>query len=117
MNLKELVKLVKTFPKMSRGKSLVNQLPDYLKDPRNYEKIQRALLDTLAGQHSHSEVIDWHKCLTCQNKVLNQKEMMVKLGFKTPRHYYAWKKTMDVMIGKTTPTAPIYDYRKDILEK
>ena len=80
---------------------ITRHLPDYLKDPANYEKIERALLETLASRHSHAEVLDWHKCKSCQNKVLNHKNMMRGLGFLTPAHYYGWKKIMHVLLKGT----------------
>ena len=109
-----LDKLRNKFSKRKANKYIA-EIPDYLKDPRNYDKIQRALLDTFAGMHSHAEVTDWNNCLTCQNKFLEHKELMVKLGFKSMRHYYHWKRVMDVMTGKETRKVPVYDYRKDIL--
>ena len=79
---------------------ITKSLPAYLKDPANYEKIQRALLETLASGHSHSEVIGWHKCRGCQKRVQDHREMMRKLGFISPAQYLAWKKTMEVIITK-----------------
>ena len=83
---------------------ITKSLPAYLKDPANYEKIQKALLETLASGHSHSEVIGWHKCRGCQRRVENHKMMMQKLGFKSPAQYYAWKNIMEILIkDKRTP--------------
>lgn len=76
---------------------ITKSLPAYLKDPANYEKIQRALLDTLASGHSHAEILDWHKCRGCQRRVQNHKMMMEHLGFQSPAQYYSWRRIMDIM--------------------
>jgi len=80
-----------TFPQY-KPHSLVADMPEHLKDYRNYNKIQKALLETLASSHSHSEVEDWAKCVKCQEKVTNHKLMMKKLGFTGPAQYKAWQK-------------------------
>lgn len=79
---------------------LLAELPDYLKDPANFKKIQRALLDTLATSHSHSEVIDFTKCFHCQVKVQDLAEMKNKLGFRSAAQYLEWKKTHELIITK-----------------
>ena len=86
----------KTFPKY-RPNPLFAGMPDYLKDPDNYEKIQRALLDAGATRHSHAEVIDWAGCRECQKKQWARKEMMKKLGFQSGRQYLEWKKVHDTI--------------------
>lgn len=89
----------KTFPKYIPN-LLLKDLPEFLKDPLNYNKIQKALLNTLAGQHSHSEMVTWANCINCQNKMRNHAELMRKFGFKTPQQYMAWKKIIASMINK-----------------
>ena len=88
---------------------IFNGLPVYLKDPKNYEKVQRALLDTLAGTHSHGELETWASCLHCQIKLKNHGEMMRKLGFKSARQFYAWSKVMHLMLNKSRDPLPKYD--------
>jgi hypothetical protein len=85
-------------------------LPAKLKDPRNYEKVQRRLLETLATTHSHTDVEEWGRCFDCQKKVIDHKNMMQQLGFTSPAQYMAWKKTMDVIINhKRNPLGAFYD--------
>lgn len=85
-----------TFP---RYKPQANDFPAHLKDPKNYNAIQKALLETLAGGHTHSELVGWANCVTCQNKLANHGLMMRKLGFKSSAHYMSWKKIMSNMIS------------------
>ena len=68
-------------------------MPEVLKDHKNYAKIQKALLETLATPHSHSDVLAWSSCLKCQGKITSHRIMVQKLGFKSPAQYFAWKKT------------------------
>jgi len=86
------------FPKYTPN-PLTKDLPDYLKDPANYQKIQVELLNTLAISHSHSEMIDWSNCIKCQIKVREHADMMRKLGFKNGSQYLSWKKTMEYIIN------------------
>ena len=75
-------------------------MPAYLKDPANFNKIQKALLETLATKHSHGEMTEWNKCLGCQIKFRNHAQLMRKLGFKSGKQYREWKKIMDIIINK-----------------
>lgn len=70
-------------------------LPEYLKDPKNYRKIRKALLEELASSHSHSDILEWSGCFNCQQKAMNQEAMKRKLGFKSPAQYLAWRKIME----------------------
>ena len=93
MTPKEAQKL----PRFTPNSFSIGMAP-HLKDPKNYKKIQRALLDTLAGQHSHSEMAHWAVCKTCQSKAVNLKIMMKGLGFRSYGQYLYWKKTMEMIL-------------------
>lgn len=67
-------------------------LPDYLKEPNNYDKIQRAILEAGATRHSHAEVVDWAGCKACQAKQIDRLMMMKKLGFQNAAQYMVWQK-------------------------
>ena len=71
---------------------LVAMLPEYLKDPANYEKVQRLIVETLASNHSHGEVIEWASCKGCQRRFSERGQVLKKLGFKNPGQYMVWKK-------------------------
>lgn len=81
----------KQLPK-AKPHPLLAALPTYLKDPKNYEKVKKAILEAGATKHSHSEVVDWAGCEYCQKKQLNRLEMMKKLGFQSAAQYKAWEK-------------------------
>lgn len=79
------------FPK-SNTQKIVKNFPPHLKDPANYEKIQKAIIEAGATPHSHSDIEKWAKCRKCQMAQVNRSQMMQKLGFKTGTHYIIWKK-------------------------
>jgi radical SAM superfamily enzyme len=87
MNIEEAKKLPK--PKVH---PMVGSLPNFLKDTKNYNKIQKAILDAGATKHSHAEVLDWAGCTHCQNKQKDRLQMMRKLGFQSAAQYMTWKK-------------------------
>lgn len=82
-----------TFPEYKKVSPLVG-LPEYLKDPAVYDKIERELYDALVGScGGHGEVIEWAACSKCQQAFYNRGELLRKLGFTSPAQYLAWKKT------------------------
>lgn len=72
-------------------------LPDYLKDPDNYDKVRKAILDAGATRHSHGDPMVWAACKTCQKAAWSRKETMKKLGFQNAQQYLAWQKIMTMM--------------------
>ena len=99
---------ISKFPKFTPN-PLFKGLPKHLKDPKNYEKIQRALLETLAGRHSHGDMQTWANCLHCQIKLKEHGGMMRKLGFKSGKQYMAWKRVMHMMTNPKFDPLPKYD--------
>lgn len=86
------------FPKFRRNPIFAG-LPDYVKDPKNYNKIQKALLDTIACSKTHSDPSKMFDCLTCQRNTQERRALMAKMGFKNVGQYYAWKKVMHYMLN------------------
>ena len=86
--------LDKSKPTEFKTSKLLKELPKHLKNPRDYWKIKRFLLDVLGGKHSHSEMKQWASCKQCMDKANDLVMARKKLGFKTPAHYYAWDKVM-----------------------
>lgn len=80
-----------TFPNY-KSLNKVGHLPDFVKDPANYEKIERALLDTRFCGKTHSDPSQMFECKGCQNKTLERRELMEKFGFRDASDYLNWKK-------------------------
>ena len=84
-----------TFAKVDKATlhPMLATLPEFLKDPKNYRRVQMEILDAGASKHSHGEVVDWAGCAHCQSKQRDRLEMMRKLGFQSAAQYKAWQLT------------------------
>lgn len=71
---------------------LIDKLPAYLKDPANYEKIQKQIIESFISTCSHGAIVEWAACKKCTDKMLDRRRLLKKLGFKNPAQYFAWKK-------------------------
>ena len=83
---------------LSKPPNSLKGLPDYLKDPKNYKKIQKTIIEAGSTPHSHGEIGEWAKCVKCSRALWRRKETMKKLGFKNAVQYFLWKKTMDKLV-------------------
>lgn len=68
-------------------------LPEWLKDPKNYLPVQKALLETLNCGKLHSDPSASLKCKKCGENMMTRRRLMEKFGFKNSAQYMAWKKT------------------------
>jgi hypothetical protein len=75
-----------------RAQALVQSMPAHLKDPANYEKIRKVILEALAGGHSHGEMMEWAACAICQRRFFERRDVLKKLGFRNAAQYMAWQK-------------------------
>ena len=66
-------------------------LPEYLKTPESYEKVQKAINKTLAVGHSHSDMKGYSECKVCTEKMLERRLLLKRLGFKNPAQFKAWQ--------------------------
>ena len=88
----------KIFPKYAPN-PLVASLPDFVKNPANFQKIQRALLDTFGG-HSHSEIAQFAACKKCSEGMMERRMLLKKLGFKNAAQYMEWRKIHENIITR-----------------
>lgn len=89
-----------TFPDHKQVPVLAG-LPQHLKDPEIYPKIQKALLETLASSHSHGDMLEWSNCVPCQAKMHEHAELMRKLGFASGAQYMAWRKVHETITRRS----------------
>ena len=88
MTPKEAQKL----PKYTPNRHLVG-LPEHLKDPKNFKKIQKALIETVRScVKLHSEPADIPKCTKCTEGMLERRLLLKRLGFKSSAQYMAWRR-------------------------
>lgn len=83
--------LTKDLPRSSTSKILA-ELPEHLKDRKNYKKIMKAILNAGATKHSHGEMSEWNKCFHCQRKQNDRLLMMKSLGFQSKAHFMVFQK-------------------------
>ena len=68
-------------------------LPEYLKHPSSYMKVEKALLETLTCGKLHSGPLGMRACKKCTENMLARRALMEKLGFKSIQQYFSWRKT------------------------
>lgn len=90
----------KELPNQKKLHPMLANLPAYLKDPANYDKIRLSILEAGATKHSHGEVGEWALCKHCQQKEWDRKEFMLKLGFKTGAQYKSWQRVHEEIIRR-----------------
>lgn len=76
----------------TKGDPILAGLPEYLKDPACFEKIQSKILKTFISTCAHSEVLEWAKCKKCTIKMLERRSLIKALGFKSHHQYMMWVK-------------------------
>lgn len=79
---------------------LVQAMPAHLKDPANYKKIQKALLEAGSTPHSHGEVLEWASCIKCQKAQNNRLLMMKAMGFTSKAMYMTFRKIHEEILRK-----------------
>lgn len=87
-----------TFPSQTKKNPIFEGLPEYLKDPANYKKIKKQLLNELSSTHSHGEMVEWAACPSCQRKFTERGVVIRKLGFTSSAQYMAWDKVMKTIV-------------------
>ena len=98
---------IDTFQKQ-KPHPILGSLPAYLKDPANYHKVKKSLIEAGSTKHSHGEVSEWAMCAYCQQRQWNRKELMRKLGFTSGAQYMAWRRTHE----KIKELAPLMKWDK-----
>ena len=94
---------------LSRVDPLIDSLPEYLKDPQHFEKIQKAIIETVkACKKAHVNLLEMAECETCTENMLIRRALLKKLGFKNARQYYAWRKIHE----KIRKMMPLVNWKK-----
>ena len=79
---------------------LFADLPEQLKDPANYENVANKILKAGEAGHEHKHIIVWKRCKNCQQKFLERRAMVKKVGFSSYEQFLKWRRVMDIMINK-----------------
>jgi hypothetical protein len=71
---------------------LLQMLPPHLKDPQNYEKIQKEIMASFVSNCGHNEMMEWANCKKCTKKMLQRRILLKRLGFKNAIQYMLWQR-------------------------
>ncbi len=91
--------------KTKRTKAIAKQpltasLPDFVKDPANYQAIEKKLKMTMLSDHTHTTVKQFVKCARCTTKRAKRDAIMKEYGFESAAQFYEWRRIMDIIINK-----------------
>jgi len=86
--------------KNAKPNPIFERLPDELKDPKNFEKIERKIAKTMISDHKHSTIKQFIKCKRCEVKRQKRAKVIKELGFTSPEQYQNWKKVLHKIINK-----------------
>ena len=92
------------FVGLEEGRSMSKEL----KDPANFERIQRSIIETLQTTCSHNDVMEWAECPKCTDKMKERRALLKKLGFKNAGQYMAWRKVHEEIQARY----PLVDWSK-----
>lgn len=88
------------WPELKKLHPVVANLPEELKDPKCFKRIEKKIFEASKTGHDHKSLITWNKCKHCQQKFLERRALVKKLGFATYEQYLTWKKIMDIIVNK-----------------
>jgi len=96
-----MIKLdLSTVPKKLKPNPLFKGMSDYLKDPKNFDKVELELIKILQSNHKHKTASAYVKCQECQSKRDERTKRMKKIGFKSLQQYMGWKKIHTIIKEK-----------------
>jgi 7-cyano-7-deazaguanine synthase in queuosine biosynthesis len=81
----------------SKTNPLIASLPEYLKKPESYKRVQKALLETLSCPKSHGDPLQMAECKRCTSNMLERRALMKRFGFQSPAQYMEWRKIHEII--------------------
>lgn len=91
---------LKQVPKKLKPDPLFKDLPKELKDPKNFEVIEKRLIKILKTPHKHKTAKEYVACPLCNAKRLERQAKMREEGFSSIIQYMQWKKIMTIINNK-----------------
>lgn len=88
------------WPELKKLHPVVGDLPAELKDPKCYKRIEKKIFEAGNSGHEHKSILVWNRCKHCQQKFLEKRAMVKKLGFKNYQQYLTWRKIMDIIVNQ-----------------
>lgn len=93
-------KLDLTKVKKLKPNPIFKDLPERLKDPENFHKIERELFEVLQSDHKHATVKQYVSCAWCNKKRELRQNKMKAMGFQGIEQYLEWRKVMGIISNK-----------------
>lgn len=90
----------KEINKKGKPNPIFKDLPEELKDPKNFKKIEKKLIAVVFSDHKHTSIKTYMKCKRCQDKFQKRHQMIRELGFKDYEQYTLWRKVMTIINNK-----------------
>ncbi len=90
---------LKQVPKLKEN-AIFKDLPDKLKDVKNFHKIEKELSAMMKSDHAHKTIKAFVSCAWCQKKLELKQNRMKAIGFKDYSQYMEWRKIMMIIINK-----------------
>lgn len=91
---------IQKVPKLKKN-AIFKGLPDKLKDPENFSKIEKELSGMLKTDHKHKTMKAYVCCAWCQKKLELKQNRMKTMGFKDYSQYMEWRKVMMIIKNKS----------------
>jgi hypothetical protein len=77
-------------------------IPDGIKDPKAFAKMEKKLALLLITSHKHRSPASYVKCEECQAKRTERLEAIKSYGFKDFAQYMLYKRVMSMIINKSS---------------
>lgn len=91
---------LKTVRKNLKPNPIFKGMSEYLKDPANFEKVEKKLIEILKSDHTHKTASSYVKCKECNLKRIERQNKMKQEGFKNIKQYLEWKKIHTIIRDK-----------------
>lgn len=85
----------------SKPNPILKGLSTFLKDPKNFDEVEKKLLTVLKIEHGHKTASSYAKCKECDEKRLERQKLMRSIGFKSIGQYWEWKKIHTIIKNKS----------------
>lgn len=79
---------------------LFEGLPVELKDPAQFKNVLEQILKAGESGHEHKAIVVWMRCKHCQQKFLERKTKIKKIGFTSYEQFLKWRKIADIILNQ-----------------
>jgi hypothetical protein len=79
---------------------ILKDLPEELKDPKCFEKIEKKIWLIMKSDHTHRTISGFNKCKRCRDKREKRNQFIKDTGFKNYEQYMKWRQIMSIIRNK-----------------